>query len=72
MNDRQKKLLDALASRPCATLGPCDLIDEDYTALVRKRLIKEYWGGGGVMCAITEAGRKAIGLVRGPEAIEHN
>lgn len=62
MTGRQEKLLYALAKRPCATLGPCDLIDEDYLSLVRNGYIREYWGGGGVHCVATDIGRAAVGL----------
>lgn len=54
MNERQQKILKALANRPCATLGPIDLIDDDYNSLVQEGYINEYWGSGGVMCRVTE------------------
>lgn len=62
LTERQTRMLHALAARPCATLGPVDLIDQDYTALVKAGHIQEYWGGGGVHCVITDGGRAAIGL----------
>ena len=57
MTPRQLEMLSAIANRPCATLGPCDLIDADYGELVRLKMVREYWGIGGVMCSATEAGR---------------
>jgi hypothetical protein len=63
MTPRQLEMLTALANRPCATLGPCDLIDADYSKLVRLELVHEYWGSGGVMCSATEVGRAYIDTI---------
>ena len=63
LNQRQLQMLHALRKRPCATLGPSDLIDKDYLTLAKLGYVKEYWGTGGVHCTVSDDGWQFMGFV---------
>lgn len=59
MNERMLNMLRALSCVPIATLGPRDLLDADYAALVKNGYVEEYWGNA-VVCAVTQKGRDEL------------